>query len=79
MPTDLPPIPPAVVEFAQKNHIVNVQRNIFWTDKNPYNGYTVFNATAENNEEDYYFILLKDKNIRFSTEEEANEICDVYL
>lgn len=77
MAVDLPPIPPAVVEFAQKNDLIDVQKN----DAIPlYNGASVFYALPRDKSIKHgYYILLKDDKARLANPKEYCEISEIYL
>lgn len=70
----MPPVPPAVVEFAEKHNITNVKEDLYWDSKEPYNGYTVFNGIAKDNREMFYIILYKEGEVRKPTPQEIEEI-----
>lgn len=81
MTTDLPPIPPAVVEFAQKNDCENAMYHKVW---NPnflkFKDFDfVYQVQEKGKPENIGFILVKGKEIRFATEEEMKEIIRVYF
>lgn len=78
MTPDVPPIPPAVIEFAEKRDIVNIQPNLFWNKSYPYKGYCVYEGHAKNNKDNHYLILVNDKEIRLPVGEEIYEITQVY-
>jgi hypothetical protein len=80
MTTDLPPVPPAVMEFAEQHGYKIVKPNSFWKGTTPYNnykGYTVYDIKDENVY--FCFILFKDQQARMATDDEINEITDIYF
>ena len=72
MTTDLPPVPPAVIEFAENN----TQKIIFVRDWNNYKVYTYDYSKEPNNT--YWglpvFILYDGKNVKFANEDEQSEL-----
>lgn len=81
MPADMPPVPPAVIEFAEKNNIVDVKPHLYWDESEPYKGYRVYYGHAKDDKENGAFILVNDKEIREPSHEEIEEIIEgrVYL
>lgn len=77
MSADLPPVPPAVVEFAQQNGCVTPVLNYTWQE--PYRTFKDFKVYNTKKQDDtintyYIFILVNGDNIRFATEEEEKEL-----
>lgn len=72
MPIDLPPIPPAVVEFAQKNNCKVLKQNVFWTKIKQYENYEqVYSARDNNVPHMFRYILVNPKEMRLTTDEES--------
>ena len=78
---DMSPVPPAVVEFAEKHNITDVKPNLYWDEKEPYKGYIIYDGIDKDDKENGYFILYKDKEVRKPTPQEIEEIIEdrVYL
>lgn len=82
MSTDLPPIPPAVSELAQKNNCENIKKNNFWNGKcgklDTFKDSEVYDVTIKNSPI-FHYILFKDGQARFATQEEIQELSDVFM
>ncbi len=80
MTTDLPPVPPAVIKFAEQKGYKRIEVNKFWDASTPqtqYNGFKVFNVV--DNDVYFRFILVNNKEIRMATDKESIEIADIYF
>lgn len=85
MTVDLPPIPPAVVEFAEKNDIQHIQKDTYFDIKKQnsklqniseaYYGSLEKAPTFKEKENYFYshyaFILVDDGHVRLATPEET--------
>ena len=75
MAVDMTP-PPAVIEFAKENGYDNAKYLGEW------NAFIVFEPIFNDKEEHYIgyplSILVKDNNIRFTTEKECFEVLDAF-
>lgn len=71
---DMPPVPPAVVEFAEEHNITNVKPNLYWNENEPYNGYIIYNGIDRDNKEMFYIILYKPGEVRYPNHKETEEI-----
>lgn len=72
MTTDLPPIPPAVIEFAEKNNCKDVKSYDVGKYKNQY---MVFIATSKADDLENFIILYNKIETRFA---EGKEIEDIW-
>lgn len=76
----MPPIPPAVVEFAEQNGYKDISLNKFWQANTPYNTFKGCKVYDVNDKDVYFrFILVNDKDIRMATDEEIKDITDIFL
>lgn len=70
---DLPPVPAAVVEFAQQNGLTNIQQNNSNIDN-----YKVYYAKFLDPQKGIAYILYNNSNIRFAKPDEIKELIRVY-
>lgn len=77
---DMPPIPPAVVEFAEKNGFEDIAVNKSWNPPiRTYKGYKVYSVKKIGTDDYYDFILYNDKETRLPSVEEGKEIINGLL
>jgi hypothetical protein len=73
-------IPQEVLNFAEENELMNVSLNDFWCNpKLLFNDYLVFDITFKKNKDFDWFVLAKNNEIRFATQEEYENLKEVYV
>ena len=74
MTTDLPSVPPAIIEFAKENNCDDVIVDKFWTE-NSYKSYDKVYIARLKGEKAYTKSILENNNeIRFASPDEEKEL-----
>ena len=73
-------IPQEILNFAEENELINVALNDFWCNpKLLFNDYFVFDITFKKNKDLNWFVLAKNNEIRFASQEEYEKLKEVYV